>query len=240
VRELENEHEIIRRCRQGDLRAYEIIYRHFAPALLGLGLRITGQPSAVTVRVVAKEVSILTSYQDILVEQVGGSLKIDGNSCNVTVSDAKKDVSILSSYEAIRVDKVGGNLEVDGSSCSVMADGVAGNVTITNSYKYVILKRTAGSIEVRGDSSPIEVSQITKVPAGGRINLITTYKPVTLALPASAAVQISARTTYGKIRSDFPVYLNNDDDGKTVKLELGNGSTLVRIETSGDIVLRKE
>jgi DUF4097 and DUF4098 domain-containing protein YvlB len=195
----------------------------------------------VTARLIAKDVSILTSYQDILIEQIGGNLKIDGSSCNVTVSEAKKDVSILASYKAIRVDKVGGNLEVDGGSCSVMADGVAGNVTITNSYKYVILKRTAGSIDVRGDSSPIEVSQVEKLPAGGQINLITTYKPVTLSLPAAAAVQISARTTYGKIRSDFPVYLNNDEEeGRAVKLELGNGGTLVRIETSGDIVLRKE
>ena len=85
------------------------------------------------------------------------------------------------------------------------------------------------------------MSQITKVPAGGSINLLTTYKPVTLTLPANAAVQISAHTQYGKIRSDFPVYLNNDeDDGKAIKLELGNGGALVRVETSGDIILRKE
>jgi len=43
VRELENEHEIIRRCQQGDLRAYETIYRHFEPPLLRLGLRMLGR-----------------------------------------------------------------------------------------------------------------------------------------------------------------------------------------------------
>jgi len=43
IRELENEHETIRRCQQGDRRAYEIIYRHFEPALLGLGLRMLGR-----------------------------------------------------------------------------------------------------------------------------------------------------------------------------------------------------
>ncbi|MGH7455690.1 MAG: hypothetical protein ACRENG_30320, partial [bacterium] len=206
---------------------------------IGGALKISGQSSAVTARVIAKDVSIRTSYQDILVEQVGGVLNVDGNSSSVTVNDVKKDVSILSSYKPIRAENVGGNLKVDGSSCSVMADGVGGNVEVTNSYKYVILKRTASSIEVRGDSSPIEVSQIEKLPANGRINLFTTYKPVTLALPASAAVQISARSEYGKIRSDFPVYLN-DSEGKTVKMSMGNGGTLVQIETSGDIVLRKE
>jgi hypothetical protein len=103
----------------------------------------------------------------------------------------------------------------------------------------VILKNTSGSIDVHGDSSPIEVSRIEKLPAGSRINLFTTYKPVTLYLPASAAVKIFARTQYGKIRSDFPGYLN-DEEGKAVQMEQGNGNTLVRIETSADITLRKE
>lgn len=208
---------------------------------VGGALTINGQSSAVIANVVAKDATIRSSYQSIAVQQVGGILNIDGNSCEVTVRDVKKDASILSSYKTIRVDNVGGNLKVDGGSCNVLVDGVGGNVDITNSYKYVVLKRTAGSIDVRGDSSPIEVAQIEKLPAGSRINLMTTYKPVTLALPAAAAVQISAHSQYGKIRSDFPVYLNNDDDdGKAVKLELGTGGAMVRVETSGDIILRKE
>jgi RNA polymerase sigma-70 factor (ECF subfamily) len=43
IRELENEPEIIRRCQQGDLRAYETIYRHFEQPLLSLGLRMLGR-----------------------------------------------------------------------------------------------------------------------------------------------------------------------------------------------------
>lgn len=43
IHALENEHEIIRRCQQGDLRAYEILYRHFEPVLLGMGRRMLGR-----------------------------------------------------------------------------------------------------------------------------------------------------------------------------------------------------
>jgi RNA polymerase sigma-70 factor (ECF subfamily) len=43
IRELENEREIIRRCQEGDLRAYEILYRQYEHALLGLGRRMLGQ-----------------------------------------------------------------------------------------------------------------------------------------------------------------------------------------------------
>lgn len=138
----------------------------------------------------------------------------------------------------ISFEKIGGTLTINGQSSEVSGVGAGSNLEITNSYKYVILKRAASSIEVRGDSSRIEVSQIEKLPANGRINLFTTYKPVTQALPASAPAQISARTEYGKIRSDFPVYLN-DSEGKTLKTAIGTGGTVVQIETSGDIVLRR-
>lgn len=34
---------MIRRCQQGDRRAYETLYRHFAPALLSVGWRLLGR-----------------------------------------------------------------------------------------------------------------------------------------------------------------------------------------------------
>ena len=119
-------------------------------------------------------------------------------------------------------------------------DGLGGDADIVNSYKQVILKRTGGSIKVRGQNSSIEVYAIEKLPKESQIELITSYKPVTLSLPDAANVKISAYTSYGKIRSDYPVYLNEDSNKQQARVELGDGSILVRIETSGNITLRKE
>ena len=143
------------------------------------------------------------------------------------------------SYKSVNVKNLGGSLKVNGSNSSVIVDGLGGNADIVNSYKQVTLKRTGGSINVRGQNSSIEVYAIEKLPAQSRIELITSYKPVTLALPEAANVKVSAYTSYGKIRSDFPVYLTGESD-KSGKLELGDGSSLVRIETSGNITLTKE
>ncbi len=55
----------------------------------------------------------------------------------------------------------------------------------------------------------------------------------------SARLTTRKLTEYGKIRSDFPDNLNVSE-GKTVKMEIESGGTLVQIETSWDIVLRKE
>jgi DUF4097 and DUF4098 domain-containing protein YvlB len=111
-------------------------------------------------------------------------------------------------------------------------------VKVSNSYKYVVLKGTSGSIDVRGSSSPIEVSNIRKLPEDARIDLVTTYKPITLTLPENADVAVSANSEYGKIRSDFPVYLNGDEKG--ARLELGKASVTVHLKTSSNIILKKE
>jgi hypothetical protein len=119
-----------------------------------------------------------------------------------------------------------------------MAEDIQGDVNISNSYKYVILKQTMGSIVVKGSSSPIEITGIKKMPKDGRIELITTYKPITLHLPESADVILSAYTTYGKINSDFPVYLSSAKNAAPEAAEK-KGSTVVRLETSGNITVKK-
>lgn len=41
--ELENECDVVRRCQEGDISAYETVYRHFHQPLLGFSLRMLGQ-----------------------------------------------------------------------------------------------------------------------------------------------------------------------------------------------------
>ena len=192
-----------------------------------------------TARDIRGDVIITSSYKDIIAERIDGKLEIRTGSGSVTVKYAKKDVNIVSTYKAIQVSHVQGSLTVDGGSCSVVAEDVKGDVKISNSYKYVVVKGTSGSIVVMGESSPIEVSQIKSIPANGEIELRTTYKPVTIHIPKDANVSISAQTEYGKIRSDFPVYLS-DDDNKDIKIEMGKSTIPVTIKTSKDINIRRD
>jgi hypothetical protein len=206
---------------------------------VGGSLEVEGDSAPVNARDIKGNATIRSSYKNILVERVDGWLDIDTNSSPVTVSDIKQHVDITTSYKPIQVKNIGGDLEIDGSSCSVTAEDIGGDVDIRNSYKYVILRQTSGSIVVSGSSSPIEVSSIKRLPADGEIELITTYKKIQLALPEDADVTISASTRYGRIRSDFPVYLDSEDD-KKIEVKLGKGRTMVRLETSGNIILKKE
>jgi len=84
------------------------------------------------------------------------------------------------------------------------------------------------------------VAKIVKnLSKGGKVEYITTYKPILLRIPKSANVIISASTRYGKINSDFPVYLDKEDKNK-IRVELGDGQTAVNLKTSGNITIKKD
>lgn len=193
----------------------------------------------VSVTGVTENGSIRSTYKPILVKQVGGNLEVNGSSSPVTVSDVKQNVRIRSTYKPILVDQVVGSLEVDGSSCSVTAEEVAGNVEITNSYKYVIVRKTSGSIIVKGSSSPIEVTNIRNLPADARVDLSTTYKTIQLTLPKDVDATIAVTAGHSKISSEIPVLLI-DKNGDMTQLTAEEGKTLIRLKTSGQIVLKKQ
>ena len=130
---------------------------------------------------------------------------------------------------------------MDGSSCSVLAEEIGGNLEVSNSYKYVITKGTAGSIKISGNSSPVTISDVRALPKLSRIEVITSYKPITLSLPADTDVSVAAQTKYGKIRSDWAVYLPEDDENF---IEIGrkraDTAVSVFLKTSADITIRKQ
>ena len=148
-------------------------------------------------------------------------------------------MTIISTYYPDEVCAVAAYLRVDGASCSVVANRVDGDIDVKNSYKYVVIKGSAGSVRVQGNSSPIEVIDVKAAPPGSEFELITKYKPVKLTLPAETDAVVRAETQYGKIYSDFPVYLGVDPD-KQVKIEQKKGKVLVKIKTTQDITIREK
>ena len=118
----------------------------------------------------------------------------------------------------------------------VEEDIILGGTTLTAGQIIFGLESTDSSV---GSSSPIEVLDIRQLPKDGKIELITTYKSIDLSLPSDADVAVSARTRYGKITSDYPVYLSGADM-KTKEIQLGEGTIPVRLETTGNINIKKQ
>lgn len=199
---------------------------------------IENDSGAVRAANIGASLRVTTSYEPVSVSGVNGAAEIVNDSGEVGVENVTGNVRIRSSYEKIEARDIGGTLDIDVDSGPVLVDGVRGDVAIKNSYAYVIVKGTGSSIEITGDSSPVEISDFDGLPDGGRCVVRTTYKRITLELPGNASAVVEARSTEGRVRSEFPMsYLTRD--GMEGTLELGEGGFVIRLVTSGDIHIRE-
>jgi DUF4097 and DUF4098 domain-containing protein YvlB len=116
----------------------------------------------------------------------------------------------------------------------------ASPAVVKNSFKNVVLRRTSGSITIAGESSSVDVEEIKALPPGSVIDIKTSFNPIQITLPAGIEVQGTARTEFGKIITDIPVYLRDSESasGRTVSFGTGKGGVRLKLETSADITVR--
>jgi DUF4097 and DUF4098 domain-containing protein YvlB len=204
-------------------------------------VKVQGESSAVTLRAIDGDAAVASSYQKVDVSRVGGTLTIDSESAPVVVNDVKRSADIQTSFGGVEVRTVGGTLKASGESCSVLAEDIGGAVDVHNSFKSIILRRVPAQITVVGESSPVDISQLKAPIAGGLISVRTSLSPITLTVPAGTGIQGSAKSEFGKIVTDFPVYLREarNEDSQTVEFGAGPGGLTLKLETSGPITIKK-
>lgn len=112
---------------------------------------------------------------------------------------------------------------------------IDGDVTVTNSFNPVKLKQTAGSITVRSQSGSVNVSDFKILPATAMIDISTTFEKIELNLPNGTETAVQAKTSFGKIESDYPIYMNSSKPQK-----IKAGQVIIKLETDSDIIVREE
>lgn len=213
----------------------------------------------ITIGNVTGEVSADTSGGRIEIGNVGGDMMADTSGGNITVGEGSGSVTLDTSggtiraawaIGPIRADTSGGNIYLDGSETSVYADTSGGNIEIERSNGRVDADTSGGSIRIRNAVGPIRADT-----AGGRIEaelasfsgdrdasieLSTAGGDVTLRLPSDHGADIEveldvsrrARDDY-RIYTDFPLSLQEDDDGDiTASGEINGGGDRIFIETT--------
>ncbi|MDD8026736.1 MAG: hypothetical protein PHI34_09485 [Acidobacteriota bacterium] len=203
--------------------------------------KVQGESCSVTLRDIDGDATVASTFKAVDIANVGGALEVRSESAPVTVVGVKKSAAVVTSFSSVNVRNVGGGLKVQGESTSVLAEDIGGPVDVKNSFKDVILRKTGGFITVVGESGGVDISQLKTLAAGSIIDVKTTFKPISLTLPAGTEIQGTARTEYGKIITDFPVYLldNREGDGQAIEFRTGKGGITVKLETTAGITIKK-
>ncbi len=214
-------------------------YKPFRFEEIGGALAVRSEAAAVIGSGVEGNCSITTSFNEINVSGIGGRLEVQAPSTKVTASDVGGGAVIRSSFNEIDVSDIKGPLEIDAESSAIGVARVSGDLRISNSFRPVEVTGSMGSVRIESQSSSVDISEIDDFPSGGVFEITSSFRPITVVIPADAATTITAKTSHGRIISDFPS-LPVDGDERWIRIQLGNGAFPVRINSNDDIIIRRK
>ncbi len=136
------------------------------------------QDASVTVRAPSGPISV---------ENLRGDLTLEGDAAQVNIREVSNGhVHVHTISGPVTVSNLNGNLEVTTLSGNVQLEGVSGRKVTVNTAK--------GAIRYKGDFG-----------AGGDYVLVNHSGDIDVSLPASASVDLSARSITGSVENDFPL-----------------------------------
>jgi DUF4097 and DUF4098 domain-containing protein YvlB len=174
---------------------------------------------------------------NVIVRTATGPVQVQGVNGDVSVDADTAKVEVRDSNGHVHVRTVGGPITLanlkDGF---VEGTSVGGQVMLNNvSGKVVSINTTGGPIVYNGDFG-----------GGGQYALTSHSGNIDVSLPASASVDLTARTVSGAVQNDFPLkapahLTTTQDQGKSFAGTSNAGASSVRLRTfSGRIRVKKQ
>jgi len=200
-------------------------------------IEIEGAHGKMTVKRIDGKADLKNTFGAINCSDVKGTLEIRNNNAKVDVFNVGKDVTIYNSFGRVKVIETGGNLWIRNNNSNVMVDDVGGDIEINNSFGLVEITKNNGNITVINRHGKITAMDILRNAVEPKtIRLETSFAGIDISLPADISARIEASTSFGSIKSDFPVMTdrtsfnsqritaNLGDEKHSIELEGNNGS----------------
>jgi hypothetical protein len=193
------------------------------------------QLPSVTGRVEARDaggdIAIGQAGADVVARTTSGSISIKKAGANVEARNAGGDISLGQVAGATDARTSSGSVVIALAVGKLTVRNAGGGIKVADARDAVTAETSSGSIEVNFSTSP--KSDCRLAVAGGGIKA---------ALPKSAAVDLDAKTSGGKVRSDLPVTMavsGGQRSGVLAGKINGGGPALVLRASSGDIHLKE-
>lgn len=205
---------------------------------------------------VSRQASVRANNSAIQGDKIGGPLTIQNSFGSVVVSDVQGSVTIQSGNGSVSATNIRGAANVRTSYATVEARDVAGFVTVQNSngsvkvsnargaqvntsFAGVMLEGITGALTVEDQNGAVDAAIAAR---GGcqPVNIKTSFSPLRLHIDGDASYRVTARTSFGKIQSDFPLTVSGPLSNDAVSGSIGSGRCELRLnDSNGNIEILK-
>ena len=106
------------------------------------------------------------------------------------------------------------------------------------SFGAVMLDGVAGAVEVDNQNGVVEVSLLGQ--ACRSVGIRTSFSSVRVRVPDKSSYAVTAKTSFGKIHSDFPMTISGDVSADSLSGNIGGGGCPMRLnDNNGSIEILK-
>lgn len=182
---------------------------------------------------VSGSIEIMERNNDVWAKSVSGAIEIErilGDTEARTISGVIEITRVEG--KSIIADSTSGRVTLQEVTGIIEAHSVSGRVKISNS------KGSAKSVRTISGSIWVELMQIGESPPD--MVLTSVSGDITLLLPGTISAQIDAKTTSGRISSEFKILVEGEIEKRRLRGTIGEGDIGITLKTtSGDISLEK-
>jgi putative adhesin len=199
---------------------------------------ITNGNGRIEVREVGGNATLKTSFGSISASNIRGNLSVTGQNSRVEAKEIGGQATISTTFGSVEVRGAGG-VSVDGSNGNVQAFDIAHDARIHTTFGSAFVKGVGGAVDVQNQNGAIAVSGISSSSCRP-ISLRTSFSSIRVALPANASYAVNAKTSFGRINSDFPITTRSINE-ETVVGTIGGGNCRLDLSNSnGSITIDKD
>ena len=184
--------------------------------------------------------------------KVGGSLSAVNSFGAVDIAGVQHDVHVESGNGAVRLAQIGGNAQVKTSFGTVNAETIGGKLSvedangsvkasqmkgaaISTSFGSVTLDQVSGPLQIENQNGSVDASRSTR-GACEPIAIHTSFSALRVHLEPDASYQVSARTSFGHIRSEFPLTVSGSMSSDGLSGVIGTGKCEMRLTNSNGAI----
>jgi DUF4097 and DUF4098 domain-containing protein YvlB len=231
----------IRSRRQGSDRSWswrgnvnmDARYTVGVPKSFNVNLKTSG--GSITANGISGEVKADTSGGKMKFGQIRGPLDARTSGGGIVLEQCDGPQTIATSGGSIDASQGSGSLDARTSGGSIMIRNFRGDTELKTSGGKLTLEGIVGNIE--GRTSAGSISCVPGEPLGD-VDLHTSAGSIELTLPPKAGVNVEAKTSMGKIRTEIPMIATRTSDDRLEGTLNGGGKNISLKASVGSITIK--
>ncbi len=179
-------------------------------------------------------VSIATSFGSVTASDIQGAVRVESSNGSISVAKTHGECNVKTSFGTVHAEDIGGILSVENSNGAVKASNTQG-AQVRTSFGAVILDGVLGAIRVENQNGAVDATSSLHGSCQP-ILIRTSFSTLRVRVSPDASYRVLARTSFGKIRTDFPLNVSGSISDDELNGTIGGGRCEMRLTNSNGAI----